>query len=472
MKREIQKVLQQVLEQVTPSQEQREKIERLAEKLRQKISQTAEEMGVEAKVRVEGSVAKDTWLSEEPEIDIFMQVSPELPRETLGGLCLRVAKKATEGAKHIERFAEHPYLETFIQNVRVNIVPCYQVKRGEWKSATDRTPYHTDYVKQRLDEELRSEVRLLKRFMKGIDVYGAEIKIGGFSGYLCELFIIYHGNFVKVLEKFAEWNGRTVIDIEGYYLRREDELPLLFPEPLVVVDPVDAGRNVAAAVRREKADELVIASRAFLRKPNKKFFYPPSTKPFNQKAIRRIIEDRGSTLLFITFGKVDTVPDILWGQLYKTQKSLHKTMERHDFQMLRTSVWSNENDLNIIVFELEQAKLPAVKKHLGPPLEKKSECEKFLIKHLGSERTVCGPFVEKGRWVVEIRRRENDAVKLLCEKLKGGGRNVGVAEKIAQTVKKGFNILLNEEILDVYRSNREFAEFLTSFLVGKPKWLE
>jgi tRNA nucleotidyltransferase (CCA-adding enzyme) len=147
-------------------------------------------------------------------------------------------------------------------------------------------------------------------------------------------------------------------------------------------------------------------------------------------------------------------------------------MEKCDFKILRAGAWSDEETVSILVFELEQAKLPLVKKHLGPPLEKKSECEEFLRKYLDSERTVCGPFVEGGRWVVEIQRRENDVVELLRRKLADGGRRVGVAERIAEAVRERFEVLLNENILNTYASNRGFAEFLTDFLAGKPKWLE
>ena len=142
-------------------------------------------------VRVEGSVAKDTWLSENPDIDIFMRLPTSIPRKSLGDVGLKIAKKAAEGYEQVERFAEHPYLEIFVEGYRVDIVPCYDAKPGEWQSATDRTPYHTDYIKKTLKcKGSRDEVRLLKKFMQGIGVYGAEIKVGGFSGYLCELLIL------------------------------------------------------------------------------------------------------------------------------------------------------------------------------------------------------------------------------------------------------------------------------------------
>ena len=129
-------------------------------------------------------------------------------------------KKQRAHYEQIERFAEHPYLQLIVEGYRVDIVPCYNAKPGEWQSATDRTPYHTDYIKKHLDAGLRGEVRLLKRFMQGTGVYGAEIKVGGFSGYLCELLIMKYGSFAGTMEAFAHYNKRVVVDIENYYVRQ------------------------------------------------------------------------------------------------------------------------------------------------------------------------------------------------------------------------------------------------------------
>jgi len=306
---------EEILKKITPTQADRAKITALAKELRQRVALACQEQGVKATVRVEGSVAKDTWLREEPEIDVFMRLPTTIPRRSLGEISLKIARKATEGAKQVERFAEHPYLEAFIGEVRVNIVPCYDVKRGEWLSATDRTPFHTDYVKKRLNTALRDEVRLLKKFLQGIDAYGAEIKTGGFSGYLCELLIVHHQSFIETLRTFAGYTQRVAIDIEGYYAGREKELKRLFPEPLVIVDPVDKARNVASAVQPQKLYALVAAARAFLKKPNETFFYPPKINPLTAEALKSKLENRGVSLIFLTLGNTDVVPDVLWGQL-------------------------------------------------------------------------------------------------------------------------------------------------------------
>jgi tRNA nucleotidyltransferase (CCA-adding enzyme) len=463
---------EEILKKITPTAADRTKVQALAEELQQKVAKACREQGIKAAVRVEGSVAKDTWLKEEPEIDVFMRLPTNIPRRSLGEISLKIARKATEGAKQVERFAEHPYLEAFIGDVRLNIVPCYDVKQGEWLSATDRTPFHTDYVKKRLNDDLRDEVRLLKRFLKGINAYGAEIKTGGFSGYLCELLIVHYKSLVETLRAFAIYSQRTAIDIEGYYAGREKDLKLLFPEPLVIVDPVDKARNVASAVQPQRLYTLVGAARAYLKKPNAKFFYPPKIKALTAQNLKNKLETRGSSTVFLTLGKIEAVPDVLWGQLYKTQRALRKLTELNDFKVLRDAVWSDEKTLTALVLELAQRVLPSVKKHLGPPLKREKESENFLSKYVSNNDVVSGPYIEDGRWVVELRRKFTDVVELMKEKLEDGGKNVGVADLISQKFREKLEITVNSEVVQVYESNSDFAEFLTGFLSGKPFWLD
>ena len=472
MPKDAEKVLKQVLKRVTPQEIERKKIENLSKKLEKKVAQAAEELGLKIKARVEGSVAKNTWLSQEPDIDVFMRVSKTIPRDTLGDVCLKIAKKATEGSKQVERFADHPYLEAFVENVRVNIVPCYNVKQGTWIGATDRTPFHTDYINKQMTPQTRDEVRLLKKFMKGVSVYGAEIKIGGFSGYLCELLILHYKSFLNTIKTFADYKQGTAIDIQGFYDDRQREIKLLFDEPLVVVDPIDKARNVASAVREQKLYSFIAAAQGFLKKPSLEFFYPSKTTAFSGAKMRDTLKKRGSKIVFVVFGRSEAVADILWGQLYKSQRSLRKLVELNDFQILRDLPWSNDKDLNMFIFELEDCCVPLIKKHLGPPLDKEKECEKFVSKYVGSPEAVSGPYVAEGRWMILARRKFTDACDLLKDRLKDGGRNAGVAEGISQVLKEGFKVLVNDQILEIYERSDEFAAFLTEFLQGKPKWLE
>jgi hypothetical protein len=82
-----------------------------------------------------------------------------------------------------------------------------------------------------------------------------------------------------------------------------------------------------------------------------------------------------------------------------------------------------------------------------------------------------GPYVEDGRWVVELPRTYTDAKLLFAEKLQDGGKNAGVADIIAEAIKAELKIFVDEEILKAYTENSDFAVFLTEFLAGKPFWL-
>jgi tRNA nucleotidyltransferase (CCA-adding enzyme) len=462
---------QQILQKIKPKPETREKIRVISQRIERQIAEAVQAEGINAIVRVEGSVAKDTYLDENPDIDVFMRLPTSIPRKDLGTIGLRIAKKAAGNAEQTERFAEHPYLESFVEGFRVDIVPCYDTAPGEWQSATDRTPYHTDYIQSHLPDELRDEVRLLKKFMQGIGVYGAEIKIGGFSGYLCELLTMHYGSFQKVIEAFAVYNKRVVIDPENFYNQRPRELELLFSEPLVIVDPVDKGRNVASAVQTQKLYEFIAASRAFLKTPTQEFFYPPLAHAVSPDLLADRLEHCCSSFLFLVVGEVVAVPDVFWGQLYRTKRSLRTLLETYDFKVLRDAVWSNEQSLSVFTFELEQAKLPNVKKHLGPPLERQTECDQFLAKYT-QNNVLAGPYVEDGRWIVELPRKYTDAAELFREKLENGGKDTGVADLIAKAVLADSKILTNADILKVYVEQADFAVALTAFIDGKPFWLK
>ncbi len=464
-------VQEEVLKKIKPNSEDRSKIDALAKKLERAALVACREQNIEATVRVEGSVAKDTWIREKPEIDIFVRLPTSISRSSLAEIGLKIGRDTTKGYKQIERFAEHPYLEAFVDNVRVNIVPCYHVTRGEWLSATDRTPFHTDFVRKNLKSGMRDEVRLLKRFLQGIEAYGAEIKIGGFSGYLCELLILQYKSFIETLRSFANFSQRITIDIEGYYINRREELELLFSGPLIVVDPVDIARNVASAVSPHKLYTVIAAARAFLKAPNTKFFYPTPVTPLSLTALKSKLEKKGTSIVILKLGKIEAVPDVLWGQLYKTQRALRKLAELNDFTVLRNKVWSNEKSLTVFVFELEHHIIPNVIKHRGPPLKNEAECENFLIKYTNHNRVVTGPYIDNGRWVVDLRRRFTDFIRLLKIKLQKDGRKIGVAKRISEALLDGFEVMVNDEVLDFYQSNKDFAEYFTAFLHGKPLWL-
>jgi tRNA nucleotidyltransferase (CCA-adding enzyme) len=466
----IQKICRQVLRKATPSVNQKEETERFSQKLVAKLQRELKKAGIMAEVHVEGSVAKDTWLADEKDIDLFVLVPSGLDREAFTKV-LGVAKKVA-GKRFLEAYAEHPYVEAEVGGFTVDFVPCFKVESaGQAKSSVDRTPFHTKYVKSYLSEEAKKEVRLLKRFMRGIGTYGAEIKVGGFSGYLCEILVMHYGSFLKLLAAASDWRETTIIDLADHYKGLEAEIRRVFPEPLVVVDPVDEGRNVASAVKTERLYEFVAASRQFLKAPNFGFYNPKPVEPLAFVEFYRTLESRGTTLVLLKTVAAEAVPDVLWGQLYRSQKALAKMVSGHGFSVVRDAVWSDEKAVDVFVFELASRYLPASERHAGPPISKKEDCEKFLAKYAESAEVLSGPRIEGDRWVVDRKRRYTDVVELFREKLANGGKDLGLASQVTEAFSSSFEILVDSEAKTFYRHNRGFSVFLTEFFVGKPSWL-
>ena len=159
-----------------------------------------------------------------------MRLPTSIPRKNLGDIGLRIAKKAAGDAEQIERFAEHPYLEIFMDDYRVDIVPCYDAAPGEWQSATDRTPYHTDYIRTHLAAtKCMARYGCSKSSCRASACMVQKSKSAASAVTSANFLVMKYGSFAKVIEAFAAYNKRIVIDLEGFYAERERELGLAFP---------------------------------------------------------------------------------------------------------------------------------------------------------------------------------------------------------------------------------------------------
>jgi tRNA nucleotidyltransferase (CCA-adding enzyme) len=469
------KVCDAVKNKISPSLKLKDAVETKAEEIRRAVERECVKANLEAEVRVDGSVAKDTWIRDYADVDIFMRVSPQLTKTQLRDVCLPIARKALLPHTIVERYAEHPYVESVVElgkegELRVNVVPSYKVEKGKWLSATDRSPYHTEYIRQHLTKEQHDEVRLLKAFMRGIGSYGADIKIGGFSGMLCETLIASRRDFRRVVQDFRVWHEDEVIDIENYYEGRREEARRIFREPLIVIDPVDKGRNLAAAVRENQLSNFVAACRKLTWKPSTALFSQPKVKALTPDNYRKLIRARGSTIICLVVGRIDAVVDILWSQLYRTQRALVNLLENNAFKVVRSWVWSDEKSLSIILFELELGLLPRPRRHDGPPVYRFEESASFLSKHVPNPNTISGPWIENGHWVVEKRRSVVSANALLKSFLRSGGEDVGVASLVAESFRERLQILEDERIGRLIASNVEFARAMRTYLSGRPAW--
>ncbi len=352
-----------VLKKIRPSEEEVKKTQEIAKKIISKLNK----LGYEA-VLV-GSRARGTFLANSRDMDIFFFFPQNLPREKLEKEGISVAKKVLRGHRVKVHYAEHPYAKTVIKGITVELVPCYKVK-DKIISAVDRTPLHNEFLLHNLRPMHRDEVLLLKQFLRNIDAYGAEHRVHGFSGYLCELLILYYDTFDNLVKNAAEWKHKTVIDIKGHCKNPEK-----FKEPLVVIDPVDPDRNVAAAVSRKVLSRFIQTCRDFLKKPGPDFF-------FKKKEVNVKKEASGRNLVGIVFKyPKETVEEIVWAQLEKLARILKDGMERKGFEVLGSSYWTDEKSKCAVILDLNTTELGAWEKHRGPEVWDRENCERFIEKN-------------------------------------------------------------------------------------------
>jgi tRNA nucleotidyltransferase (CCA-adding enzyme) len=438
------RVEEEVLRRIVPSEEEERRLRAVVEEVISRVRKRLEALAIDAVPVLAGSVAKGTHLTH-TEIDVFVAFPPDTPRKELEELGLEVGAFLEDRRR---MYAEHPYTRGRWGGFDVEVVPCYRLVRGDQQlSAVDRTPLHTEYVRSHLPDDRRDDVRLLKAFADGIGVYGAEARVQGFSGYLCELLVVKHGTFRAVLEAAAGWRAGLVLELDTPAAKA-------FDDPLVLVDPVDGGRNVASAVSETQLARFVHAAREFLREPRLAFFFPPPVEPLPVAELKRLRRERGTDLLGVLLPLPNVTEDILYPQLRKALKAMEEVCRRHDFRVANGAYAVVDGDA-LFLLEFEVFRLPLAQKHPGPPVWVKN-ADDFRRKWEHSKRTLAGPYIEAGRWVVDVRRPHRTARDLL----EGRMGRLSLGKNLDAAARKDVRFLLNDALIrPAYRT--ALTEFLT-----------
>ena len=127
-------ILNQVRKLIHPTDIQREKLNRITKQVLSSLDQVILENKVNIKRILGGSYAKDTWLNLETDIDIFILFPIDFKEEEFERLGIKIGKTVLVGHKPKLRYSEHPYVEGIIDNIKINIVKCYDVEIDNWKS--------------------------------------------------------------------------------------------------------------------------------------------------------------------------------------------------------------------------------------------------------------------------------------------------------------------------------------------------
>ncbi|WP_323191523.1 CCA tRNA nucleotidyltransferase [Halostella sp. PRR32] len=455
-----------VREEIDPGPEERDRLSATAAELVERAEDAVADLDADADVILVGSTARKTWIKGDRDIDVFVRFPPEIDRETLEEYGLRVGNEVLPDGH--EEYAEHPYVTGEYDGFDVDLVPCYDVPAAtEIQSAVDRTPFHTEYLRERLDDDSAADVRLAKQFLKGIGAYGSDLRTRGFSGYLTELLVLEYGDFRGFVEAAADWNPPVRLDPENHGARetaspsRNDEggtADLAFDDPLVVIDPTDPERNVAAVLSADNLARLQHYARELLDDPRSDLFFPSEPTPLSADDVRAHIAERGTTPVAVRFDAPDIVEDQLYPQLRKSLSGVTDELDRRGFDVLRATTFANDDDA-VLFAELAVAERPAVERHEGPPVHLRQHATGFYEKYADNGRQSdsesrdgqssgrfgppYGPFVDGDRYVAERRREHATAAGFLeSDALFDGGLGVTVEDALREE----YDVLVGDDV--------------------------
>ena len=344
-----------------------------------------------------GSFAKNTWLSKDADIDIFIRFKKNTSNKKFEQISRTIGFESMKNYEPYVRYSEHPYVEAKIGNTKINIVPFYDVEKGDWKSAADRSTHHTKFMEKSLSSKMRNDVRILKTFLKANKIYGAEIAKQGFSGYISEVLIWQFGSFENVIKAISEIKEDQII---GKASKK-------FETSIVIIDPVDSDRNLAAAVSNENLGKFVILSRIFLERPTMDFF-----KTNNKRKSKKYWEN----LLVIRFAFKTRSPDVIWGQIKRSTTSLGTQLELSGFKVIRSKAHTDEKKNAYLFFFLESMTISSIYKKEGPKFFRKNDSSSFIKKNLKNNKMIW--VGQNGKINSLEKRKHTDASKFMKEFLK------------------------------------------------------
>jgi len=425
------------------------KFEEVASKVAAIVSPTASEAAAEkafansvvqklskllpqAKVTFIGSAARDTGLRASRDIDIFCAFSKGSEEEIVAKT-FAAARASIKGAKWEKHYAEHPYLQAKTSGFEVEVIPCFAIKENQRIiSAVDRSPLHMAYLERKLSLAQRRDVRVLKQLLKSAGIYGAEARIGGFSGYVCELLVLNYRSLFNLLQAASSWRLPVVIDIEGQYYQDDKAALAKFPgAQLVVVDVTDKERNAAAAISIDCLSAFMLLARAACAKPSSElFFYKPKVPAGS--AIASALVKRGTHAVLVRAKAPAIVDDIFYPQLAKTHESMVAYLKRRG-QILVDSAHFADGKSAYILFEFAYPAAPSIEVCNGPPAFDATAVSGFVSSR--SRNAVRGPFIRQGKLVVEV-ARNLPAQKAVAEYLRSC-KNLGTASHFQKPLAAG-----------------------------------
>jgi len=298
-------------------------------------------------------------------------------------------------------YAEHPYVSADFEGIELDIVICFDVssdflqKNGPI-TAVDRTPHHTRFIRDNINEKQKNDIRLLKHFFKCYNCYGDKSALGrsGFIGYSAELLIFNYGSIWNLFLNFEEISSKIIYNpiifnsiINPYKNKSYQSIKSsIFPNDyLIILDPTDINRNVGSSISKRAFKYINNKIQNFCEKPNIIYFEHhnlPSIKELD------LSNEQLSCYFYAQFQEIQEdhytkYRDKLYSLMEQIIKkaSRENTLESRFINVIGELVFNTETGQYILAFFTETPKISPEFKRVGPKKKSKSHYLKFKEKH-------------------------------------------------------------------------------------------
>ncbi len=317
-----------------------------------------------------GSFSKDTWLSKSKDIDVFLRFDKKKYfGKDISKIAYNILKKHFDNV--VVLHGSRNYFNIVFKNLNFEVIPVFKINSFEEKeNIMDVSPLHVLYVNKNLKN--KDDVRFLKYFLKQNFLYGAESYIQGFSGYVCELLIIYYDTVENFFENVLEWKDEVFIDIENYYNNILEAKKVLKDKwnCLTIVDPVQKDRNASKGLDKKNFEKFKILVKNFYKNPSLKFF-EVKKKVLKKPYFKIFLEGKNNK------------KDVSASMLKKIVFFILKSAEKEGF-LIEDFFYEYDEEKNVMVLNLK-TNFEIKKLYKGPNLKFKSAVENFKKKHEGKE---------------------------------------------------------------------------------------
>jgi len=329
-----------------------------------KVETAIKKNKIKATVKLGGSAAKETFIGNDFDVDIFVMFDYD---KYLNEDLSELLKKSM---KHLKPEIIHGSRDYLLIENKFEIVPVLKITNPEQAvNVTDASPLHATWVRKKLKNKknLKDEIKLTKMFFKSIGVYGAESYIKGISGHVTDIMVINYGSFKKTIQAISKWRENAEIDIENHKTVLDKAK---IQGPLIVVDPIQPNRNAAAAVNEATYEKLKKTAKVFLKKPSIEYF---RVKNIDLDKLKK----KYNLILKVSpkKGKLD----IVGAKLMKGYEFILKGLKEFDIEK---SGWKwDKKDNCYCYFKAKSTKLPKTFESKGPSKDYPAHVKRFKQKY-------------------------------------------------------------------------------------------